>query len=390
MENGSTGGGGPTDHVFWRISHQSYQFAWCRVVRLETIHWLRWTLLGGRWLFLALALWSIWAHALGALWDDGRWNASPNIDLSPHRLWSMGNSPLVEYGKDVFGRAWIAIRRLPTSRSAPALLSAIYQLDSPSCEVVASSRAAQCPVPLCIVAVNTGPSVWLAALGGDKGTVNLEWRWVKEGREVAGFAGAEPLRHDIFPRHSYKFQIPFLHVPSGPGQYVLELEMATGYLGRFSRWGSEPMAIPVTLPTWTPEVLLSYLSSPVMASPNTPKLTLVLDHASYRHGEHLRISYQLAGAEKPVLLDAYLALRQPSGDVALATVSGEERIKLTGCFRSEGSMIYIQKGSRFSDVLNFPLIEGLPPGNYTLYFFLTEAGSYRMLAKGVTTFRLEP
>ena len=63
------------------------------VVRLDTIHRNRLTILGGRWLFLALALWSIWAHAIGALWDDGRWNASPNIDLSLHRLWSVGSSP---------------------------------------------------------------------------------------------------------------------------------------------------------------------------------------------------------------------------------------------------------------------------------------------------------
>jgi hypothetical protein len=102
------------------------------------------------------------------------------------------------------------------------------------------------------------------------------------------------------------------------------------------------------------------------------------------------INYQLAGAEKPVLLDAYLALLQPSGDVALATVSGEERIKPTGCFRSDGSIIYIQKGSQFSGVLHFPLMEGLPLGNYVLYFFLTEAGSYRMLTKATGQFVLEP
>jgi hypothetical protein len=150
------------------------------------------------------------------------------------------------------------------------------------------------------------------------------------------------------------------------------------------------MAIPITLPTWTPEVLLSYLNSPVMASPNSPKLTLVLDRASYRHGEHLRISYQLAGAEEPVLLDAYLALWQPGGDVTLATVSGEEHIKPTGCFRSEGSIIYIQRGSYFSGVLNFPLTKELLLGHHTLYFFLTEAGSYRLLTKGTAQFFLEP
>jgi hypothetical protein len=184
------------------------------VVRLETIHHRRWTLLAGRWLFLVVALWSIWAHALGALWDDGRWNASPKINLLPQRLWSVGSSPLVEYGKDVLGRLWIAIRGLPTSRSAPELLSVGYRFEPPAFEVVASSEAAQCPVPLCITAVNTGRAVWLASRGGDEGAIMLAWRWVKEGRKVSGFAGVESIRHAVFPGGSYEFQIPFLHMPS--------------------------------------------------------------------------------------------------------------------------------------------------------------------------------
>ena len=290
----------------------------------------------------------------------------------------------------MFGRVWIAIRKLPTSRSAPERLSAVYQLDLPSFESVASSRAAQCPVPLCITAVNTGQPVWLSAIGNDKGAVKLAWRWVKEGKEVPGFGGTEPLRHDVFPGHSYEFQIPFFHVPSEPGQYVLELEMASGYFGRFSSRGSEPVAIPIILPAWTPEVFLGYLNSPVIASPDTPELTLVLDRGSYHHGEHLRIIYEVTLAEKPVLIAVYLALRQPNGDIALATVSREGLIKLTSRFRSEDSMINIYKGSRFSGVLNLPMTEDLPLGNYTLYFFFTEAGSYQMLTKATAQFVLEP
>jgi hypothetical protein len=223
--------------------------------------------------------------------------------------------------------------------------------------------------------------MWLSAVGSDKGTVKLIWRWVKEGKEVSGMAGAEPLRHDVFPGRSYKFQMPFLPVPSEPGQYVLELEMASEHFGGFSNGGSELGAIPITVPTWTTEVLLRYLNSPVVASTDTPKLRLALDRASYRHGEHLRMIYQLAGDERPVLIDAYLALRQPKGDVTLATVSGQGLIRPTGRFRSEGS-IHINKGLRFSGVLNLPLTEALPLGNYTLYLFFTEAGSYQMLTQG--------
>ena len=88
-------GGRSMDHVFWRISRHSYRFAWCLVSFDSTPSTGQVDDTGGRWLFLALALWSIWSHAIGALWDDGRWNASPNIDLSLHRLWSVGSCPLI-------------------------------------------------------------------------------------------------------------------------------------------------------------------------------------------------------------------------------------------------------------------------------------------------------
>jgi hypothetical protein len=139
------------------------------VVRLETIHRHRWTLLGGRWLFLVLALWSIWAHALGALWDDGRWNASPKIDLLPQRLWSVVSSPLVEYGKDVVGQLWVAIRGLPTSRSAPELLSVGYRFEPPAFEVVASSEAAQCPVQEWTISQNNHYTGGVSMRGCGKG-----------------------------------------------------------------------------------------------------------------------------------------------------------------------------------------------------------------------------
>ena len=346
------------------------------VLRLETLHQRRRMLRGSRWLFLTLAVWSIWAHALGAFWDDGRWNAVPTIDLSPHRLWSVRNSPLVEYGKDVFGRVWIAMCGIPTSRSAPELLSAVYRLDPSPFNVVASSRTVRCPVRLCITAVNTGQSVWLSALRSNNGAVKMTWRWVKEGEEVSGVAGAEPLRHDVFPGASYEFQMPLLPVPSEPGEYVLKLEMASAHFGGFPRRGNEPVALPVTVPTWTPEVLLGYLKSPVVASTDAPMLTLMLDRARYHPGEHLRMLYQLAGAEKPVLVNAYLAVQQPNGDLTLATVSDQGLIKPTSRFRSEDS-IHINKRFRFSGVLHLPLTEELPLGNYTLYLFFTEGGAIK-------------
>jgi hypothetical protein len=111
--------------------------------------------------------------------------------------------------------------------------------------------------------------------------------------------------------------------------------------------------------------------------------------ASYRRGEHLRIIYQLAVAEKPVLVDAYLALRQPEGDVALATVSGEGVIKPISHFRAESS-IYLHKSLRICGWLTLPLPEELPGGSYTVYFFITKAGNYQMLTKATAQFFLGP
>jgi hypothetical protein len=144
--------------------------------------------------------------------------------------------------------------------------------------------------------------------------------------------------------------------------------MSSAPFGGFSRGGTEPLAIPVTLPTWTPEILLQSPDIPAAAT-DSPQLTFALDRASYHPGEHVRITYHLEGAEKPMLINAYLALRHPKGDVSLATVSGQGIIRPTDHFRSENS-IHINKGFRLSGVLDLPLRADLPPGSFTLYFSL--------------------
>jgi hypothetical protein len=48
-------------------------------------------------------------------------------------------------------------------------------------------------------------------------------------------------------------------------------------LKQFSGWRSNSLAIPVTVPSWTTEVLFPHLDSPVVASPDAPKLMFVLE-----------------------------------------------------------------------------------------------------------------
>ncbi len=64
---------------------------------------------------LALALLaSVAAHAVGAFWDDGSWNAGPPfVDRAPHRLWSWTDNALVNPGATRASHAWARARGIP-------------------------------------------------------------------------------------------------------------------------------------------------------------------------------------------------------------------------------------------------------------------------------------
>lgn len=335
-----------------------------------------------RWAFLGLAAWSIAAHSIGAFWDDGRWNASPNIDISPHRLWSVTDSPLLEYGRDTFGRAWIAVGNLPTSRRAPELLSATYRLDPASLEMVMGS------VRLAMTATNTGQSVWLSTAKKAKGVVRLGWRWIKDGGKVPQLSGQLPLRHDVFPGSSYTFQIS-IPPPPEPGQYVLELGMLSEHIMSFSDRGVAPITIPVVVSAWTAEALTQYLNSRVAASREMPRLLLATHRAGYRPGDELPLSVVLEVFAQPVLVDMYLALLGPGGNATF--YAGDWFTSPTGTrLPALGRRVYLPRRFRLSHVGKLRLVDGLPPGVYTLYFVLTEADSYRILARAAVQFRVEP
>jgi hypothetical protein len=53
--------------------------------------------------FLALALWSIGAHAVGAFWDDLSWNQRVDVEAHPDRLWRWSDNQLVNGLRDMLG-----------------------------------------------------------------------------------------------------------------------------------------------------------------------------------------------------------------------------------------------------------------------------------------------
>jgi hypothetical protein len=67
-----------------------------------------------RWIFLIAALWSIGAHAIGAFWDDNRWNNFEyrNVDRVQARLWSWTDNQLVKAPREILWRAVIVLGEL--------------------------------------------------------------------------------------------------------------------------------------------------------------------------------------------------------------------------------------------------------------------------------------
>jgi hypothetical protein len=194
-------------------------------------------------LFLALLVWSAGAHAIGAYWDDGSWNARPNVDRAPERLWLWSDNQLVEPVRAVSGRALLLLRGAATSRSAAARLAASYRLDAPPAPIVSPAGR----VHVSLRATNAGEAVWLAWPRRGRGVVTLGWRWRGEGGEVREIARGAPLPADLHPGESHVFELS-IPAPTAPGRYAVELELVAEGVGWFSRLGTPPARLTVDVP----------------------------------------------------------------------------------------------------------------------------------------------
>jgi hypothetical protein len=187
----------------------------------------------------ALLAWSIAAHAAGAFWQDGRWNAYPNVDRAQARLWSWTDNPLVYTVTDLAARAASILRVWPDSATGSALVVTSYV-------VARLPPAAATPgseIELSIRATNEGKAIWISR--ARQGEIGLGWRWIRAGTGQA--ADVIPLHHDVFPGRTYEFRLE-LRAPTAPGEYVLDA-------GLVSKTGSEV--------TWVSQNLASRLQFPV-------------------------------------------------------------------------------------------------------------------------------
>jgi hypothetical protein len=164
------------------------------------------TLLG---VFALLAVASVTAHAVGAFMPDIEWNKSVP---TPAGLWWWRDNQLVDPIAGRVDALAIALRRIPTSRSAPGALAASCTSTQPPYRTLAPKGALSFEMEC----RNDGDAVWLAR--EDQGSVVLAYDWLAaSGRELSR-GGTMPLRKDVFPGGAQRFFIS-LRAPREPGTY---------------------------------------------------------------------------------------------------------------------------------------------------------------------------
>lgn len=330
-------------------------------------------------MFVLLAALSVCAHGLGAFAYDGQWDDAANVGRSDEALWSWRRGPLASYGRGIVSAAWRPLSARaggpPTSADSSALLAASYTVTP-----IASEAFIGEPIAVSVEALNTGRALWLASAPGDLGAVRLGWHWSSGNVEVA--AGRVPLTSDVFPGQVARFaaRIP---PPPRPGDYVLTINLVSELVTWFASPGREPVNAPIRVRLVE---LDRFLSEPVRAVGSVPTVTISTDRASYHPGETLRLTVETRNPNYPPnKFDVYVLRQGPGGT---AWFHGRPRLRSANnawvALVRELPMPAVVIG-RFA----LPLSE-LAPGAYRWHVVLTEAGTFRPVAKATAAFSLEP
>jgi len=327
--------------------------------------------------FVFFAVLSIGIHALGAFSYDGRWDAQADIERSEAPLWSWSGGPLIFYGGEVVS----VIRQLvmngrPTSADSPALLAASYWFEPKAAQAFVRER-----LLVHVEATNTGRAVWLAAPMGNRGSVRLGWRWSRDQVDLPE-AGRMFLAADLSPGQAVRFA-PRIVCPLAPGDYTLTIDLLSEYVTWFADQGRPPIRVPVKV---RPLDLEHFLSEPVGLVGRAPTVAISTDRSSYRLGETLRLAMEAVNPYYPGRFDVYLLRQGLDGDVWF--YDGRRLLRAT-----EGRLISLIRDlplpARATRRVALPLSD-LAPGAYRWHVVLTEAGTYRQVAKASAAFSVEP
>jgi hypothetical protein len=334
--------------------------------------------------FVLLAVASVGAHGLGAFFYDGRWEGIVDVAHSDAPLWSWRKAPLVFYGREAasLGRRALApaIARSPTSADSPTLLAASYTVGPIAFEALVGE-----PLRVAVTATNRGRAVWLAdasvpSASNLSGAVRLGWRWSRDNVDVAG--GRALLSEDVFPGQVAHFAAS-IWAPSVPGDYTLTIDLVSEAVTWFAAQDHAPVRVAIRIRALDPERLLS---EPVATVGPFPTATISTNRTSYRPGDTLHLTLELRNPHHPRLFDGYLARQGPDGEVWF--YDGRERPRpAKSPWVAWGRELPVP--ARATGHFALP-VSDLVPGVYRWHIVLTEPGTYRAVAKAVTTFTVEP
>ncbi len=331
-----------------------------------------------RGLFIALAIASAGAHALGAFLYDGRWDALADIDRNEARLWAWTESPLAFYGREAM---WVVrqftgptVGGQPTSTDSPDQLAASYAVGQLPGEVFTGDL-----IPASLIATNTGRAVWLASAPGERGAVRLGWRWYRGDREEA--SGRALLLSNLFPGQTARLAAR-ISAPTVPGDYTLVIDMVSELVTWFADRGSKPVRVAVRV---APLEMERLLSEPTSAAGPSPVVMIATDRSTYRRGDRLGLTVTLSYPHRPRKFDAYLVLQGPEG--AVFVYDGRRLARATEePWRAWVKELPLpaQATGRFT-----LLLSELAVGGYRWHVILTEPGSYHAVVRAAAAFGIE-
>ena len=190
------------------------------------------------------------------------------------------------------------------------------------------------------------------------------------------------LASDLSPGQVVRFE-PRIACPLVPGDYTLTIDLLSENVTWFADQGGPPIRMAVKV---RPLDLEHFLSEPVGIVGPAPAMAISTDRSSYRRGETLRLTMDAFNPYYPGRFDAYLLRQGPDGDVW--SYDGRQLLRAT-----EGRWISLIRDlplpARATRRVALPLSD-LAPGAYRWHAVLTEAGTYRQVAKAAAAFSVEP
>lgn len=352
-------------------------------------------------LFVVLAAWSVLAHAAGAFWQDGRWNAAPDVNVFPARLWSWTDNPLANTASDLSGRVAAALGSRATSRSGPNLVAAALDIVPEPRRKVAPGEG----ITFELKAVNAGETLWLSQ--ARRGQVMIAWRWAGE-RMPARAPDLIKLNHDVRPPGSY--ELPFrLRAPREPGTYALEVGLVTLTDGE-ARWiaakPGNPLRFAVHVVADARSGIAALLDDELGAArapaPSSPQARVAVNGSRFEPGAAVIVSLDVANPAGSPARDLSVGVLLPDRRTAMFASPTGTLTAPTPVADHRDFVRLLEMGPGF--VLQAPSFfrRSIPrdaePGTYEVFLLVTRAGALGkdrlapgdVLALDVATFEIAP